>query len=159
MPLPPVTDAFSARKVLREIEGRLRAEGVEGFREPPEEPTSCCGRGCEGCVWEGYFAAVGWWRDDALALLEGTRAVPKPRSKPPTKEKTQVAFGAAVRARREALSLTQEQLAELADLHTNYVSSVERGERNIGLHNLARLAYALDLPVSVLTSCLDPRSQ
>jgi ribosome-binding protein aMBF1 (putative translation factor) len=110
-------------------------------------------------VWEGYFAAVGWWRDDALALLGGTRAVPKQRSKPPTKEKIQLAFGAAVRARREALSLTQEQLAELADLHTNYVSSVERGERNIGLHNVARLAYALDLPVSVLTSCLDLRGQ
>ena len=85
--------------------------------------------------------------------------MPKPRSKPPTKEKTQAAFGAAVRARREALALTQEQLAELADLHTNYVSSVERGERNIGLHNIARLAYALDLPASELMSCLDARAQ
>ncbi|GAA4338646.1 helix-turn-helix transcriptional regulator [Variovorax defluvii] len=84
--------------------------------------------------------------------------MPKPRSKPPSKEKTQIAFGAAVRARREALEMTQERLAELAELHTNYVSSVERGERNIGLHNVARLAYALDLPVSELASCLDPRA-
>ena len=66
-------------------------------------------------------------------------------------------FGAAVRAQREAKLLTQQQLAELADLHTNYVSSVERGERNIGLHNVARLAYALDLPISALLSPLDPK--
>jgi transcriptional regulator with XRE-family HTH domain len=81
--------------------------------------------------------------------------MPKPRSRPPSKEKVQVTFGAAVRAQREAKLLTQQQLAELADLHTNYVSSVERGERNIGLHNVARLAYALDLPVSALVSPLD----
>lgn len=83
--------------------------------------------------------------------------MPKPRSRPPTKEKVQVTFGAAVRARREAMLLTQEQVAELADLHTNYVSSVERGERNIGLHNVARLAYALDVSVSALVSPLDPK--
>lgn len=83
--------------------------------------------------------------------------MPKPRFKLPTKEKVQVALGVAVRARREALLLTQEKVAELADLHTNYVSSVERGERNIGIHNLARLAYALDMPVSALVSSLDSR--
>lgn len=83
--------------------------------------------------------------------------MPKPRSRPPTKEKVQVTFGAAVRAQREAKALTQERLAELAEMHTNYVSSVERGERNIGLHNVARLAYALDLPVSALVSTLDPK--
>lgn len=81
--------------------------------------------------------------------------MPKPRSRPPSKEKVQVTFGAAVRAQREAKLLTQQQLAELADLHTNYVSSVERGERNIGLHNVARLAYALDLPVSALVTTID----
>lgn len=83
--------------------------------------------------------------------------MPKPRSKPPSKEKVQVTFGAAVRAHREARQLTQEQVAELAELHTNYVSSVERGERNIGLHNVTRLAYALDVPVSALVSPLDPQ--
>lgn len=83
--------------------------------------------------------------------------MPKPRSRPPSKEKVQVTFGAAVRAQREAKLLTQEQLAERADLHTNYVSSIERGERNIGLHNVVRLAFALDLPVSTLVSPLDPK--
>jgi transcriptional regulator with XRE-family HTH domain len=83
--------------------------------------------------------------------------MPKPRSRPPTKEKVQVTFGAAVRALRESRLLTQQQLAELADLHTNYVSSVERGERNIGLHNVARLAHALEVPVSALLASLDAR--
>ena len=38
-------------------------------QEPPPEPTSCCGRGCNGCVWEGYFAAMAYWRDEALLQL------------------------------------------------------------------------------------------
>jgi transcriptional regulator with XRE-family HTH domain len=83
--------------------------------------------------------------------------MPRSRSKPPSKEKVQVTFGAAVRALRESRLLTQQQLAELADLHTNYVSSVERGERNIGLHNVVRLAHALDVPVSTLLLSLDAR--
>jgi hypothetical protein len=32
--------------------------------------VGCCGRGCNGCVWEGYFAAVAYWRDEALLILE-----------------------------------------------------------------------------------------
>lgn len=76
-------------------------------------------------------------------------------SKPPSKEKAQVVFGAAVRELREKQRITQEVLADLADLHTNYVSSVERGERNISLINITKLAYALKVPVSQLVSCLD----
>ena len=49
--------------------------------------------------------------------------------KAPSKEKAQVVFGATLRSFREAQALTQEALAERADLHTNYVSSVERGNR------------------------------
>ncbi len=36
---------------------------------PPPEPTTCCGRGCHGCVWEGFYTALDGWRSDALALL------------------------------------------------------------------------------------------
>jgi transcriptional regulator with XRE-family HTH domain len=42
------------------------------------------------------------------------------------------------------------QLAELAGLHRTYVSSVERGERNVSLLNIERLAKALDVPMSKL---------
>ena len=35
------------------------------LRKPPPEPTMCCGRGCNGCVWEGYFDALQFWCDDA----------------------------------------------------------------------------------------------
>ncbi|MDH4376044.1 MAG: oxidoreductase-like domain-containing protein [Ramlibacter sp.] len=45
------------------------------LREPPPEPTSCCGRGCSGCVWESYFYAVAWWLEDAAdALRDQARA-------------------------------------------------------------------------------------
>lgn len=43
------------------------------------------------------------------------------------------AFGLKVRMRRYEMGLTQEELAEKAELHPTYVGSVERGERNIAL--------------------------
>ncbi len=72
MELPALVDAASARALIDAVAQCLCDAGIDAardFRLPPPEPTSCCGRGCNGCVWEGYFAAVQWWRDDALELL------------------------------------------------------------------------------------------
>jgi hypothetical protein len=38
-------------------------------RQPPSEPDTCCGRGCSGCVWEGWYEAVDYWREEALLKL------------------------------------------------------------------------------------------
>lgn len=59
------------------------------------------------------------------------------------KTEIRVKFGKIVRAKRHEAKLSQEQLAEKADLHPTYVGSVERGERNIALENIVILAKAL----------------
>lgn len=55
-----------------------------------------------------------------------------------------VAFGMVIRRERERKHLTQERLAELADLHHNFVSLVERGKSAPGLDTVAALAKALN---------------
>ncbi|HLH52224.1 MAG TPA: response regulator [Verrucomicrobiae bacterium] len=65
-------------------------------------------------------------------------------------------FGAAVRAHRLRLGLSQETLAERAQLHRTYVTDVERGARNISLDSISRLAHALDLSISALFGSTTP---
>ena len=59
-------------------------------------------------------------------------------------------FGLRVRELRLERNLSQEALAEIADLHRTYVGSVERGERNISLDAIYALAAALDVAVAEL---------
>ena len=60
------------------------------------------------------------------------------------------AFGSNTRRLRLKRTLTQEQLAELSGLHPNYISGIERGERNLSLINIVRLTRALQCRISDL---------
>jgi transcriptional regulator with XRE-family HTH domain len=55
--------------------------------------------------------------------------------------------GFNIRKVREEKNLSQEQLANLADLHRAYMGQIERGEKNIGLRNLEKIAKALKVSI------------
>jgi hypothetical protein len=67
-PIP--ANASQARQRIADLRAQLARRDIF-FRDPPDEPTSCCGRGCNGCVWEGYLQAVGYWCEQVRALLHG----------------------------------------------------------------------------------------
>lgn len=58
------------------------------------------------------------------------------------------AVGRRVRELRKNLAISQEQLAERAGLHRNYVGSVERGERDAGIGAIEGLALALNVSLA-----------
>lgn len=64
-------------------------------------------------------------------------------------------LGQNVRQSREAKELTQEKLAEKAGLDPTYISGIERGLRNPGIKNVARLARALGLTTAELCRGVD----
>lgn len=59
-------------------------------------------------------------------------------------------FGKEIARLRHARGYSQEKLAELAGLHRTYVGGIERGERNVALVNIVRLARALNVAASEL---------
>jgi transcriptional regulator with XRE-family HTH domain len=58
-----------------------------------------------------------------------------------------VVLGASIRKQRKRARLTQEKLAEIADLHPNYIGRVERGEEHVSLIALRRIAKAVGVRV------------
>ncbi len=67
-------------------------------------------------------------------------------------------FGMAVRRRRHKLNLSQEDFADMANIHRTYVSSIELGKVDVGIGVAYKIARALNLPLSKLLketeSCL-----
>jgi len=66
------------------------------------------------------------------------------------KNKVLVGFGNKVVYFREQMGITQEKLAELAEVHRTYIGTVERGETNITLLNMYKLANALNIDIKQL---------
>jgi transcriptional regulator with XRE-family HTH domain len=73
----------------------------------------------------------------------------------PKRDPVLAALGRNVRRQRDAKSLTREKLAEKAELDPTYISGIERGLRNPGIKNVARLAKALRLTTAELCQGVD----
>lgn len=56
-------------------------------------------------------------------------------------------FGKRIRDLRKQKGYSQEQLADRADLHRTYIGAIERGEQNVSLDNIAKIAKALSVRI------------
>jgi len=61
-----------------------------------------------------------------------------------------IQLGRAVRARREAAGVSQDQFADRIDMHRAYYAAIERGEKNVTLPTLKRVADGLRVSISEL---------
>lgn len=66
-------------------------------------------------------------------------------------------FGKNVRTYRETRGFSQEKLAHLCGLHRTYIGSIERGERNISLGNIQKIANALQVKIIDLFKGIDAK--
>lgn len=73
----------------------------------------------------------------------------------PHNDHLMILFGKVVRLHREALGLSQEELAAISGLHRTYIGSVERGERNISLKNIYQIAKALKTSAGLMLRQVD----
>ncbi|MFB9279403.1 helix-turn-helix domain-containing protein [Cohnella cellulosilytica] len=65
-------------------------------------------------------------------------------------------LGERIRLLRRESNLSQEQLGELAGLHTNYIGQVERGEKNVTVESLEKIAAGLRVSMEELFRYIDP---
>ncbi len=70
-------------------------------------------------------------------------------------EDIRVRFGKAVRNRRHKLSVSQEEFADMCALDRTYIGGIERGERNISLVNIEKIARAFRIRLSELLRGID----
>ena len=67
-----------------------------------------------------------------------------------TQEQAQKLLGEVIRKNRKAQNLSQERFADQVGVHRTYMGAIERGERNISLMNILRIASALNIKPSEL---------
>ena len=65
-------------------------------------------------------------------------------------ESIMITFGRNVQSARQALGISQEELADRAGLHRTYIGMVERAERSISLQNAKKIADALNVTLDIL---------
>jgi len=66
-----------------------------------------------------------------------------------------IRFGKVVRQLRSQANLSQEDFAQICQLHRTYVGAVERGEKNVTLATANKIADALNVKLSLLIQCLE----
>ncbi|NMT63451.1 XRE family transcriptional regulator [Marinobacter orientalis] len=66
-----------------------------------------------------------------------------------------VIFGERVRTLRKARGLSQKQISIITRLDRSYIGGVERGERNVSLYNIFKIATALDIKLDELFKDFD----
>lgn len=66
-------DLAQARQIFHGLQQQAHRLGAT-LRQTPPEPDTCCGRGCNGCVWEGFYAATEFWRQDAVEACKQAAA-------------------------------------------------------------------------------------
>lgn len=71
------------------------------------------------------------------------------------KDSALLQFGRKIREERNKLGISQEELAERAGVHRTYIGMLERGEKNITLKNIKKIAKALKIKISNLLSNVD----
>lgn len=67
--------------------------------------------------------------------------------------------GRRLRSCRQAQSFSQEKLAERAGLHPTYIGQVERGEKNLTIESLEKIAGALNMPIADVFERIEERTQ
>lgn len=64
------------------------------------------------------------------------------------KDEIQVLFGRAIRKFRSEKQISQESFADMCGLHRTYISDIERGQRNVSIENIEKMANALNMNIS-----------
>jgi XRE family transcriptional regulator, regulator of sulfur utilization len=66
-------------------------------------------------------------------------------------------LGERIRIIRKEKGLSQDQLGELADLHTNHIGAIERGEKNVTIESIIKVSKGLNITLEELFRYIDPK--